>query len=260
MNLVYYTLGYNEIYLKMLYLSIISLNKYNVVDVIVICDEKLIEQCKETLKQFDNVTIYSCTGCHDAMSSSMKKLEIFKYDIEKYQKILFIDCDILIHLNLDNIFKKITKDKLYAYNEQKEFKWHAIKFHSLMDYEGDELVFLYENNIRVFNAGFFGFLNNEAMKQHFDNILEMVKNFKGEYYYEQSFMNKYFNLKNLTDLTVITDENCIMNFSMDLRNKILQFRRTPLNNVGKIVHFSVSTDNPSKKLSDMFNYYEKFLK
>ena len=129
-----------------------------------------------------------------------------------------------------------------------------------MDYEGDELVFLYENNVRVFNAGFFGFLNNEAMKQHFDNILEMVKNFKGEYYYEQSFMNKYFNLKNLTDLTVINDENCIMNFSMDMRNKFLQFRRTPLNNVGKIVHFSVSTDNPSKKLNDMFSYYEKFLK
>lgn len=261
MNLVYYTLGFNEVYLKMLYLSIISLNKYNTIDAIVICDETLLEKCQEILKQFDNVKIYSCTGCHDAMSSSMKKLEIFSYDITKYEKILFVDCDILIHLNLDNIFENIKQNKLYAYNEEKRFLFHIMPFHSLRDYTGDELKFLYDNNVKVFNAGLFGFLNNEVMKQHFDNILNMVENFTGEYYYEQSFMNKYFNLKNLTDLTVINNENCIMNFTMTPNPKgLLNFRKSQHSQNGKIVHFSVSKETPQKKLEDMFAYYEKFLK
>jgi hypothetical protein len=91
------------------------------------------------------------------------------------------------------------------------------------------------------------FLNNETMKQHFDNILDMVENYEGEYYYEQSFMNKYFNLKNLTDLTVINNENCIMNFSMlYTNNNVLKFRNIRPSQIGKIIHFSVSTNNPIK--------------
>lgn len=261
MNLVYYTVGHNPVYLKMLYLSILSLNKYNTIDVIVICDEKIIDECENILKQFDNVTIYSCTGCNDAMSSSMKKLEIFSCSIEKYEKILFVDCDILIHLKLEDIFEKITEDKLYAFNEEDRFLFHIMQFHSLRDYTGDELVFLYDNKIKVFNAGLFGFLNNEVMKQHFDNILDMVKNYEGEYYYEQSFMNKYFNLKNLVNGNVINKENCIMNFTMyPFNNTILKFRNMQTNHAGKFIHFSLSKETPHKKLEDMFSYYEKYLK
>jgi len=261
MNLVYYTLGFNEVYLKMLYLSIISLNKYNNIDILVLCDETLYDKCCQTIGDIKNVRIETTTGCHDAMSSSMKKLEIFKYDIAKYSKILFVDCDILIHKNLDDIFEKIADNRLYAYNEQYQFMWHLLKFHSLRDYTNDEVAFLYNNKIRVFNAGLFGFLNNDTMKQHFDNVLDMVKNYEGEYYYEQSFMNKYFNLKNLTNLTVITNENCVMNFSMlHNQNGILKFRKASPSQAGKIVHFSVSTTNPIKKLEDMFSYYQKYLK
>jgi hypothetical protein len=261
MNLVYYTLGFNEVYLKMLYLSIVSLNKYNTIDVLVLCDEKLYDKCYQTIGDIKNVRIEKSTGCYDAMSSSMKKLEIFKYDISKYEKVLFVDCDILMHKNLNDIFEKITDNKLYAYNEQYQFLWHLLKFHSLRDYTDNETAFLYNNKIRVFNAGLFGFLNNETMKQHFDNIMDMVENYEGEYYYEQSFMNKYFNLKNLTDLTVINNENCIMNFSMlYTNNNVLKFRNIRPSQIGKIIHFSVSTNNPIKKLEDMFSYYEKYLK
>jgi len=261
MNLVYYTLGFNEVYLKMLYLSIVSLNKYNNIDILVLCDEKLYTKCYQTIGDIKNVRIETTTGCHDAMSSSMKKLEIFKYDIAKYSKILFVDCDILIHKNLDDIFEKIADNRLYAYMDEPKFIFHIMPFHSLRDYTGDELIFLYNNNVKVFNAGLFGFLNNAVMKQHFDNILEMVENYEGEYYYEQSFMNKYFNLKNLADLNVITRENCIMNFTMNPKgNKILSLRNIQQSQAGKIIHFSLAKEVPERKFIDMFSYYEKYLK
>jgi hypothetical protein len=37
------------------------------------------------------------------------------------------------------------------------------------------------------------------MKYHFNNVITLIKNYTGNYFYEQSFMNYYFNLNNLTN-------------------------------------------------------------
>ena len=258
MNLVYFTVGFNPEYINLLYLAVKSLRKRNSVDVMVICDESFVEKCSESLKEFSNINVVSCENSTDAPNSSMKKLQIFKYDLSKYSKILFIDSDILIGRTLDYFFDGITENKLYV-GEDKKFPGlnpHLMKYHSLLTYTYDDLVFFSKNNIKVFNCGFFGFLNNSVMKEHFDNILEMVRTHNGEFYYEQSFMNVYFNLRNLADTKIINKSNYTLGF---LREEyiILNMLNYRYRHKNKVVHFAYfpGSQNKLHKMKKNWNLF-----
>ena len=106
MNLAYYTLGFDIKYLDLLHLSIRSLRKYNIkLDILIICDKSILDKCSSTFKEFRNVKIVSSADSLSAMNSSIKKLTIFNYNISNYKKVLFIDSDILVDINLDDFFK-----------------------------------------------------------------------------------------------------------------------------------------------------------
>jgi len=256
MNLVYYTVGYDVKYIDMLELSIISLRKYNpTIHVLIIADKMMEDECK---KRFSSIQVVTCDDSISAMNSSMKKLQIFKYDISKYSKILFIDSDILIGIDLNTIFNRIKTGSLYACAEHKTdlIFYHQQKYHSLLDYTEEQLTFLKDNNIHVFNAGLFGILNTPVMKDHFDNVLDLIKKHTGSsnYYYEQSFMNVYFNLRKLTDLTVINDSNYILNFdSASVKNY-----HASLKYKNKIIHFSLHRTS-DLKLTEMRRWYYTLL-
>jgi hypothetical protein len=256
MNLVYYTVGYNPEYIDMLELSITSLRKYNPsIDVLIIADKMMENKCK---KRFPTVQVVTCDDSVSAMDSSMKKLQIFNYDISKYSKVLFIDSDILIGMNLNVIFDGIKINNLYAYAERKTdlFFHHQEKYYSLLDYTKEQLTFLTDNNIYTFNAGLFGFLNTPVMKDHFDNVLDLIEKHKGNsnYWYEQSFMNVYFNLRKITDLTLINDDNYIMNFE----SAPVKFYHQSLKYKNKILHFSLHRTS-DLKLSEMRRWYNTLL-
>jgi lipopolysaccharide biosynthesis glycosyltransferase len=236
----------------MLELSITTLRNYNPsIDVLIIADKMMEYECK---KRFPTVQVVTCDDSISAMDSSMKKLQIFKYDISKYDKVLFIDSDILVFINLKNIFNRIKINNLYACAEHKTdlIFYHQQKYHSLLDYTEEQLTFLKDNNIHVFNAGLFGFLNTPDMKEHFDNVLDLIEKHKdnSNYWYEQSFMNVYFNLRNLTDLTVINDSNYILNFE----SAPVKFYHQSLRYKNKILHFSLHRTS-DLKLSEMRRWY-----
>ena len=220
MNLVYYTLGFDSKYLDLLHLSIKSVRTYNKnIHILVICDELIIDQCVEKMKIFEHIRIVRCADSVSAMDSSMKKMRIFDYDISQYNKILFIDSDILVDINLDNIFNKIVDNRLYAGIESFQYDFHTKPWHSLLNYTEEDLKFFKDNRIFVFNCGLFGFLNSDEMKDHFAHILNMINNYEGEYYYEQSFMNVYFNKLNLVNTKVITCKNYMMNIDITKLSK-----------------------------------------
>ena len=238
MNLVYFTVGFNADYIKLLYLAVKSLRNLNIVDVMVICDEALVEKCTDSLKEFSNINIVPCENSKDGPNSSMKKLQIFNYDLTKYSKILFIDSDVLIGRKLDEFFDGIIENKLYAGRDKPAaMNFHLLKYHSLLNYTEENLIFFEKNNIKPFNCGFFGFLNNSEMKEHFDNILEMVRNHTGIFYYEQSFMNVYFNLRNLADTKLINNQNYTLGFlEQELLCLNLPWKKNNYKN--KVVHFA----------------------
>jgi lipopolysaccharide biosynthesis glycosyltransferase len=234
-NLVYFTVGFNLKYLEMLYLALKSLRKRNTLDVLVICDEQFMEQCSEKLEEFSNLTIVPCTNSTSAPDSSMKKLLIFNYDVLTYKKILFIDSDVLVGRNLDYFFQLMFENKLYAGAEEFTDKIHESITHSLKTYSDKDLNFFRINAIYGFNCGFFGLLNNIEMRTHFTNILEMIRTHVGEYYYEQSFMNVYFNLRNLTDTKVMNESNYKFRFFPE---KVIQTGIIAPFHKNKVVHFA----------------------
>lgn len=255
MNLVYYTIGFNVKYLDLLYLSIKSLRNKNLQDVLIICDESIIDQCTEKLKEFLNIKIVPCSDSISAMDSSMKKLLIFNYDISKYFKILFIDSDVLVNTNIERIFHGINDNKLYAGVEHLKIIMHDTKYFSLGTYSSEDFKFFYDNKIYPFNCGLFGFITTIRMKEHFSNILEMVKNHTGHYWYEQSFMNVYFNKLNLADTKVINDTNYILGIEVDNLPRGTLWLQPQYHN--KIFHFNSSRGSEAK-LKDMLYWNERF--
>jgi len=217
-NLVYYTIGFNPKYLELLYMSIESLRTKNAVDVLIICDESLVSQCTKKLECFKNIFIEPCKDSTSAMDVSMKRLFIFQYDISKYSKIMYIDSDILVDLQLDPIFENITDyRKLYAFAEHKEMVYHTWGHFSLLNYTNEDYEFFYKNKIYVFNCGLFVFQKTQTMNQHFSNVVDMISKHKGDYIcLEQPFMNVYFNKRNLVDTKILNERNCLMNLKVGL--------------------------------------------
>jgi lipopolysaccharide biosynthesis glycosyltransferase len=255
-HLVYYTVGFNATYIDVLALSIKSLRRKNSQDILVICDESMVSNCQEKLKDTQNIWVCPCPDSTDPMDSSFKKLTIYNYDISKYDKIIYIDSDILVDVDLEYFFNNIHDGKLYAFAEHLEFIYHVQKYHSLLSYTDEELEFLVSNKIHVFNAGLFGFVKSPDMKDHFEKVIQMKEGYTGEYWYEQSFMNVYFNLRKLVDTDLINRSNCHMNIHPRLYiENTRPWVKSSKNE--KFFHFCVPR-NPSVKLGEMKWWMNRF--
>lgn len=264
--LFYYTIGYTSSYLSCLELSINSLRKYTNQDIMILADEPFVEIVSDLIP---TVKCISCKKSYTSEKASMRKLDIFDYNIEEYDIVIYIDSDILIHMDIESLFSRIiSTDKLYVYTESTDLDSHVKSMWSLnslieeqyLDTDGNlygnfksiytenDLLFLKENKIMVFNAGIFAFKPTSMMKAHFDAVREMIKQSKVYQFYEQSYMNVYFNLSNNTIRNLFTDDNYIM------------WPRSDCNYEGKIIHFCGNHGVGKKKYDLMKNYLDKYLR
>lgn len=246
--LIYFTVGFSRKYINILQLSIRSLRRYYDGDILVICDESFKTECIEKLG--GNIIYFLQPDTKSGPESSMNKLKIFNFpNIGLYDKVLFLDSDILVHTPIIPILEGIQRPGyLYCYSESKNPEDNSLEYWSFNTYTPSEIVRFRRENILPFNAGTFAFLRCDEMKEHFKNILTMVSTHRGEYYYEQSFMNVYFNRINMTDRTLFTDQNYRMHSIPD--DECLE---------GKIIHFAGDPSNGSKKIVKMKQYSISFL-
>lgn len=209
-DLIYYTVGYNKSYIDVLDLSIVSLRKSGYAgDIVVLCDETFLQDCKTKL---DNTVLYKTfPDSKTPEQASINKLRIFEYEnIDKYDRVLFLDSDIIVHMNVDTLFNRITNPNLlYVYTESTRLELHNNLMWSLENYTDADNQYFRQNNIHVFNAGCFAFLRTSTMKDHFLQVQYLISQHTGRFFYEQSFMNVYFNRNNQTDRTLLTDDNYI---------------------------------------------------
>lgn len=254
-NLVYFTLGYNIQFLDLLRLSIKSMKLFEKdMDIFIICDELFVETCISSFIEDKNIKVLPIKNSKSKQEASIHKLNIFDYDISNYEKVLFVDCDILFHTEITkSIFEKITSNKLYVYTEFTDLSWHTQLYFSLQTYLPSQLEYFKQNQIYVFNAGLFGFVNTPEMKNHFNNIRSIISNHKGPFFYEQSFMNYYFNLNNQTDRLILTTKNYEMFHSTPENinsNKIFE---------SKLIHFCGADTGANTKLCRMEKYFNNNL-
>jgi lipopolysaccharide biosynthesis glycosyltransferase len=232
MNLVYYTVGGDRKYVEMLKLSIESLRtKSNMTNthVMVMCDKEYVEHLKD-VEGIDDVMIVQ--KGKNAMEISLQKINIMDYGkIDAYNKVLFLDCDIIVNRDiitnyldtLDEIGKTFDaneyRNKLHVCVEHTDVCYHNRPWFGFQNYKKSQLALFHIKRQWVFNCGQFAFFVNDKIKRHFRAVQEMYARHRGPYYYEQSFMNFYFNPRFLT-ISSLTTFVCMPLYDNVTRNNV----------------------------------------
>ena len=272
--LAYTTIGFNKDYLVCLDLLIQSLalcmnqenNKALQVKFAVMIDKQLENDWNPpTANLAANLKIVKYlveTHSQENHDASMNKLKIFSLmdkhnDKESlYDAVFFLDADMLVSPDFDlaGIMKAFVahpkkETHLFAYQECNDQNDHKNMFWTLPGaYSPTDMKFFADNGILPFNAGCFLFAPNKALREHFQNILDMIDKHRGPFFYEQSFMNVYFNKRNLTCIDLLTKSNYRM------------FPEDETEYKGTIVHFCGSPGHGGLKSSRMRRYFQKYFR
>ena len=204
-NLIYYSVFLSDEYLQMLEWSLNSIFHSTETinfDVLFITDEKFKQELlKKPILQKFNCYFHIVDTPEDGVEASFNKLCIYDYHrINEYEKVLFLDVDIMCIKDINEIFNNdLTPEKLNT-KSNSSISSHTTATHGLMYLTHKDAKFIDENtNVVPFNAGQFFFLNSHRMKLHFENVRWLRRVWPGIYFFEQSFMNHYFAINDLTD-------------------------------------------------------------
>jgi hypothetical protein len=105
-KLVYYSVGFNSNYNKLLEISLKTLKLHYTDDILIITDYANSLTLKEN-EIFNDVIFFIIETPKDIFLSSLNKIKIFDYDkFFEYDVVLYLDCDTIIINNIDCIFEK----------------------------------------------------------------------------------------------------------------------------------------------------------
>ena len=168
MNLIYMCVFHNSNYINLLKLLINSISvKGNInkqtTDILIITSPEFQPLLQKELESFDLPLLYHILDLHTLMESSCCKLKIFQYpEIEKYQKLLYLDTDVLINSDINVLFNiSISSEKLHALEEKTIGGKHwGAQFFDFTKFN---------KNTPAFSAGVFYFMNSLSMKDLFQS-------------------------------------------------------------------------------------------
>jgi lipopolysaccharide biosynthesis glycosyltransferase len=256
-TLVYYTVGCNPRYSALLEMSLHSLNATNDrkdLHIGILCDHDYAKHLKCFEHLYDELFITQPNL--NVQTSSMRKLDIFQFikSEDSFCRVLYLDCDILVLNSLkDTIFKTMDEyphdvlfccpdkvDDYTSFNNNHYFGFH--------DYTAEQMESFKERGMKPINAGQFAFFPTKQMRQHFQNILEMIAQKKGNIPlgWEQPFVNKYFATNFLTYTDAFSPYTEIQNAGAEI--SVSDKRLTLLHLANQTVHFQ-------HKLKQMKQYY-----
>jgi len=227
MNLIYMCVSHQESYIKLLKLLINSISlKSNInrdtTDILIITTHIFKPLIEKELEEFNLPIKYYILDLNSLMESSCCKLKIFSYNqIDKYQKILYLDTDVLINSDVNILFSnEISPEKLYTLEEGiiGDEYWGS----ALFDFTK------FDKNTTAFSAGVFYFINSLSMKKLFEDTSTHIANYVGntpvcldqpflvynsfiQEKYNNQFMKRY--LEN--NPSVVSNEKIIYHFPGD---------------------------------------------
>lgn len=205
-NLVYYSIGFEDDYSEMLKISLESLDysNTNLIDVLIITDEVFYQK---NLKNINRSNLYFLffEKPINKYDTAFNRLKIFFYErIFEYDNLFYLDVDTIVNTDLNKFFNQCnSNEKFYGVVEDYNIENHRRIQFGFGNYSQEEIDFFKKNNIFTMNTGTFMIKSSEIMKSHFQNILNFIKNYTGEFFWDQTFINFYFNKKNLTNTEVI---------------------------------------------------------
>ena len=245
-RLIYICLFQDKNYIQLLTLllkSILLNCKNDKFDILIYTSSALKEQII-TMKLENNLSRGRKTIFHvndeikNKEEACSSRLDVFNFPlICDYQKILYLDIDIIIEQSLEPIFRLVLEDKLYALKECDDISQHESEYFGKILF-GKEIYSFKDKS--GFNSGVLLFNNCIRIRELFQIIkLDMVKRKQLMYFYDQPFI--IYNTKKL---------NLCDNTSLE------KYVRLSHDNSRKtaIVHFSGGVSANYNKIDTMRNY------
>ena len=252
-NLLYFSVYFDKGYVELMNNSLMSIIKHTSTnfDVLIITDKatkKLI--AKQPFAKHLQPKYHITPTPVDGVEASKNKTLIYDYKgVDAYDKILFLDCDVVAVGDINKVFDAcVYHNKLYTARGVNIDFYHHRSFHHGFDVIRqdfiDEMATAHQY---PFNAGQFMFRNSCIMREHFRNLNWFMRVWPGEYFFEQAFMCYYFCKAKATD---------------DALNKHLALISTVVENTyslrGKtLIHFTAPPLDAYTKINFINNFIEK---
>lgn len=243
-NLIYFSVYFDKGYVELMNNSLMSIIKHANInfDILIITDKatkKLI--AKQPFAKHIRPKYHITPMPIDGVEASKNKTLIYDYvNVDAYDKILFLDCDIVAVGDIIKVFDVcIDHNKLYTARGVNIDYHHHRSFHHGFDVVRQDFIDeMTATQQHPFNAGQFMFRNSNVMRKHFRNLNWFMRVWPGEYFFEQAFMCYYFCKAKITDdalnnhLALIST---VVENSYSLRGKtLLHFTAPPLDAITKI--------------------------
>lgn len=176
-NLIYMCVFNQVSYINLLELLVKSIKIKGAVnpdttDILIITSESFQPLIQEKVNNFNLQIKYHIRDIYTLMESSCCKVYIFNYEnIDNYDKILYLDTDVLINNKVDILFNNnIESTKIYALSEGtigNETNYWGKEFFDYFNAPHDR-------NMQAFCAGVLFFKNSPEMKKLFNQIIEHI--------------------------------------------------------------------------------------
>lgn len=176
----------NEDYLRLLYLLLESIYIYGNInddtDIIIYTNTDFANKIKQT-NLFSNKIVFQINDNYNTLDQACKsRLDIFEFtNIVNYKKILYLDTDILVTNDLNDMFDLAEKDVLYAKKEgsiDNEYDFYGRTF-----FENDcDYKMKYSNDMSAFSSGVLLFKTTEPIIQLFKSIKDHIAQYYHPFY------------------------------------------------------------------------------
>jgi hypothetical protein len=209
-NLLYMCVFNNKDYVELLKILLVSLklfSRLDGIDILVLTSEHLfplINNISELIDTPISMKVCTFTELHECICA---RFTIFDYShINQYEKILYIDTDIIVQNDIMKLFDIDIEDKIYALPEGTiEHEYHGGWF---FDFEN------IDKNTTGMNSGILYFRNTETARTIFKNINEHTKKMRDAnetmpVTVDQPFLN-YHAIKNGNQNTSLLNEYALI--------------------------------------------------
>lgn len=250
MHLIYYSISNNINYLNLLDKSIHTLLEFgNFNGEFAFITNNNSEWLNELFKLSSlkdvKFHIIDNNNDNDLKSSSFNKFLIFKMsNLDRYESILMLDCDIICLKDINPIFLLAKEDKL-TISTEKEYMGEVHWGYELFTLEERE--FCKQNNLHGCNGG--SFLFKPSFKDHFEEMYKLISSevkYRNFQCIEQPLLNYYLFKNNLFDTSL---SKYVSNYG---------YHSNPLHEEKTLLHFAGGPGNYEHKIKKINNFLSLF--
>jgi len=214
MNCIFVCVFNQEKYVDMFYLLLESIFIYGNLDnntnILVYTSTVFMNMIKKSSLFNEKITFEINDNYNDIEKSCKSRLDLFNLSsVSKYEKILYLDTDILVKDDINKVFDVCKKDVLYVLEEGSIENKNDHHGHTLF---GDEIHHYSDKS--AFTSGILLFNNCDKIKHLFSQIVEDIINrpydficFDQPYIVYNAFKNNVYDNKTLKSLVVNNDSN-----------------------------------------------------